>query len=76
MASLPKEIGFQRALERARRSGRYIHKGTAGKAYDRIDNTFKEILNNPPKGLASISQFDTNVKRGEDIKIKIEKRYE
>lgn len=74
MASLPKEIGFKRALERGRRTGRYINKESASHSYDVIDSTFAGILNDPPKGLIEITQYDTNVKQGEDPKLKVNKK--
>ena len=74
MASLPQEIGFKRALERGKRTGRYINKRQASQNYDVIDSTFAGILNNPPKGLVEIIQYDTNVKQGDDPKLKINKK--
>lgn len=76
MASLPKEIGFQRALERARRSGRFIDKKSASVAYDNIETTFNNIFENPPEGVSEINQFDTNVRIGESPKLKKNKRYD
>ena len=74
MASLPKEVGFTRALERARKSGRYIDKKSASIAYDQIDATFDNIFSNPPEGVVEINQFDTNVKLGENPKLKKSKK--
>lgn len=69
MAKLPKEIGFKRALERGKKSGRYINKKHASDAYDTIDQTFESIYKNPPKGVVGITQYDTNVNIGEDPKL-------
>lgn len=74
MVSLPKEVGFTRALERARKSGRYIDKKSASIAYDQIDATFDNIFSNPPEGVVEINQFDTNVKLGENPKLKKSKK--
>lgn len=67
--SLPKEVAYERMLERGERTGRYIPKDTFNNKHDSIVETFDKIQKEYGGKLNNIYKYDNNVKEGEKPKL-------